>query len=99
MVQPEKPPASTESYELGRLLARARKLRDLTQREVGKRVGRPQSYLGKIETGRRDVTVPEFLQLTRAIGVDPRKVFSRFMKELAKKEEASSTSNTQTNEQ
>lgn len=43
----------------------------LTQQEVADRMGRPQSFVAKVEGCERRLDVVEFLHLCRAIGVDP----------------------------
>lgn len=52
-------------------LKEARKAAGLTQAQVGKRLGRPQSYVNKYESGERRLDVIEFLDVTRAIDLDP----------------------------
>lgn len=56
---------------LVRLLKEAREGRDLTQEALGKRLKRPQSYLGKIETHQRRLDALEFFDLLEAMEVDP----------------------------
>ena len=51
------------------LLRKAREGAGLTQREVARLLGRPQSYVSKVETCERRVDYVELLQLCRAIGV------------------------------
>jgi len=53
-----------------RLLIEARAGAGLTQVEVAERLSRPQSFVSKYENGERRLDVIEFLQVTRAIGVD-----------------------------
>lgn len=43
----------------------------LTQQQVADRMGRPQSFVAKVEGCERRLDVVEFLHLCRAIGVDP----------------------------
>lgn len=45
----------------------------LTQQQVADRVGRPQSFVAKVEGCERRLDVVEFLHLCRALGVDPRR--------------------------
>lgn len=58
---------------LDRLIA-ARKASGLSQAELAFRLGRPQSYIAKIEIGERRVDVVEFLELARVLGVSPASV-------------------------
>ena len=53
-----------------RLIA-ARKDADLTQVDLGKRIGKRQTFVSKFETGERRLDVAEFVEIGRAIGVDP----------------------------
>ena len=50
------------------LLVEARKAHGLTQRDLAARVGKPPSFVAKIEIGERRVDVVEFIALARAIG-------------------------------
>jgi transcriptional regulator with XRE-family HTH domain len=43
----------------------------LAQQVVAERLGRPQSYVAKVEGCERRIDVIELLQLAKAIGVDP----------------------------
>ena len=61
-------------------MAGARKVRNLTQGAVAEKVGRPQSYLGKFEAGKREFTVAEFIEVAGAIGVSPLRIISRLLK-------------------
>gem|GEM_PF-473593 len=69
----------TEKYErfCDRLVS-ARNWAGLTQIQLAERLGRPQSFVSKYERGERRLDVVEFLEVARAIGVDP----SRLLKEL-----------------
>jgi len=65
----------TESYErFCNLLIAARKAKGLTQVDLAARLGRPQSFVSKYERGERRLDVIEFLEVTRAMGVDPLKM-------------------------
>jgi transcriptional regulator with XRE-family HTH domain len=60
-----------QHQRLCELLIEARKKADLTQAEVAERLGKPQSFVAKYEGGERRLDVVEFLEVARAIGVDP----------------------------
>ena len=61
----------TEKYNRFRLLMiEARKSANLTQSELAKRLSRPQSFVSKYERGERRLDVIEFLQVTKALGMD-----------------------------
>jgi transcriptional regulator with XRE-family HTH domain len=69
----------TEKYEQFRLrLLSARNAAGLTQAQLAERLRRPQSFVSKYERGERRLDVVEFLEVARAIGVDP----FRLLKEL-----------------
>lgn len=44
---------------------------ELTQTQVAKALGRPQSYVADIESGQRRLDLVEFLNLARVIEFDP----------------------------
>lgn len=52
-------------------LRRARIAAGVTQVEAAKRLGRPQSFISKCESGERRVDVAEYLALCQAFGIDP----------------------------
>lgn len=54
-----------------RLLTDARHRAGLTQAELAKRLGRPQSFVSKFERGERRLDVVEFLDVAHALSVDP----------------------------
>lgn len=51
------------------LLRKARERAGLSQREVAQVLGRPQSYVSKVETCERRIDVVELLQMCRINGV------------------------------
>jgi len=53
------------------LLAKARESAGLTQAELSTRLGKPQSFVSKYETGERRLDVIEFVQVCTELGVDP----------------------------
>jgi len=67
-------PKSLYSPTYERFLAEMRKVRlaaGITQVEAAKRLGRPQSFVSKCESGERRVDVAEFLAICHAYEVDP----------------------------
>ena len=59
------------------LLRRLREEAGLTQRDLGGRLGRPQSWVYNCESANRRVDVTEFVAWCRGCGADPVKAFRR----------------------
>ena len=59
---------------LRKSLVDARKNSGLNQADIAKRLGRPQSFMSKVESGERRLDVVEFIELSEAIGADPVKL-------------------------
>ncbi len=55
-------------------LIAARKRAEVTQAELAKILGRPQSFVSKYESGERRLDVAEFVGIARALGADPIKL-------------------------
>jgi transcriptional regulator with XRE-family HTH domain len=51
----------------------------LTQRDLGKRLRKPQSWVYNCESANRRVDVTEFIAWARACGVEPGDAFERFL--------------------
>lgn len=69
-----------------RLPGHLRQMREkagLTQRAIGKRLNKPQSYVYNCETANRRVDITEFIAWARACGVEPKKAFSQVLKLLS----------------
>lgn len=68
----------TEEYERFRqMLIEARKERGLTQVDIAERLGKPQSFVSKYERAERRLDVVEFLEVAKAIGIDPKALIER----------------------
>lgn len=63
------------------LLKRLREEAGLTQRQLGTRIGKPQSWVYNCETANRRVDVTEFVQWAKACKIEPEKAFSRLLDE------------------
>ena len=63
-----------------KLLLQLREEADLTQRELGGRLKRPQSWVHNCETGNRRVDVAEFCSWCEACDVDPVAGLKRFLR-------------------
>lgn len=73
---------SQHSRSYRRLPPYLRKLREtagLTQRELGARMKKPQSWIYNCETANRRVDVTEFIAWAKACGVDVANAFQRFI--------------------
>jgi DNA-binding XRE family transcriptional regulator len=65
------------------LMIGARKIAGLTQRELAKRLRRPQSFVAKYEGGERRVDVVEFIEICKAIEADPNKLLKVLIQRAA----------------
>ena len=61
------------------LLRRLREEARLTQRDLGERLKKPQSWVYNCESANRRVDVTEFLAWCRGCGADPVRAFKRVM--------------------
>jgi transcriptional regulator with XRE-family HTH domain len=52
----------------------------MTQRQLSVKMGRPTSFIGKIETAQRRLDIVEFEELATALGVSPVKLYDRYMR-------------------
>ena len=69
--------AHTRKYEAFRaLLVEARLNAGVTQTALARKLGRPQSFVSKFERGERRLDVVEFLDVARALGLDPVRVIT-----------------------
>lgn len=62
---------SPEHQKLISLLVAAREKAGMTQQQLAKHLGRPQSFVAKYEGGERRIDMVEFLAITRALNLDP----------------------------
>jgi transcriptional regulator with XRE-family HTH domain len=68
----------TPEYEHFRLLlVTAREKSGFTQAEVSKKLGRPQSFVSKYESGERRLDVVELVQVCVVLGIDPQVVVAK----------------------
>lgn len=73
----------TDEYKkLTAILWSARRRSGMTQQQVADRLGKPQSYVAKVERAERRIDVVEFIALSQAIGVDPVVMFKSLLDEL-----------------
>ncbi len=71
---------SNEQRAIRDVLIAARVRANLTQRQLASRIKRGQSIIGMIELGKRQVTVVEFIQIARALDVDPVKLLAKVVR-------------------
>jgi ribosome-binding protein aMBF1 (putative translation factor) len=53
------------------LLTESRMAAGLSQVDLASKLGKPQSYVSKVESGERRIDVVEFVEFVRALGADP----------------------------
>lgn len=63
----------------------ARKAAGLTQRDVAKAIGKPPSFIAKIEQGERRLDLVEFIVIARALGVREVDLFKTICADLPKR--------------
>ncbi|WP_433935606.1 helix-turn-helix domain-containing protein [Brevundimonas diminuta] len=56
-----------------------RKAAEITQVELAERLGKPQSFVSKVERGERRLDVIEFCQVSEALGCDPATLLKEFL--------------------
>lgn len=61
-------------------LAAARKQQGISQQALADALGRPQSYVSKVEIGERRLDVFEFVQICEVLRLDPCKIIRRLAK-------------------
>jgi len=79
--QMERITSPADQKKLQVLLRQVRIKAGLTQEEVARRLGRPQSFVSKYETGERRLDILELRQVLAAVGL-PLKEFVRTLEAL-----------------
>lgn len=65
-------------YEsLQKALVEARQSKGLTQTEIATRLGKPQSFVSKYESGERRLDVVEFLEVCQALSIKPNSILNK----------------------
>lgn len=72
---------SPRDLKLRQLLREARQTAGLSQQKLADRLGRPQSFVAKIETSERRLDVAEFLAYAEALDLDPCTLLTEMKKE------------------
>ena len=75
---------SPAARALATIIARVRKRRGLSQRDLAALLRRPHSVIGMIESNQRQVNVPEFLAIAEALDTEPADLFRQFLRELGR---------------
>ena len=64
------------------VLRASRLANGLTQRQLAERIGRDQSWISLIEGSQRRVDVVEFVEISKALGLDPAKLMAVIVQKL-----------------
>jgi len=68
----------SEDYQLIIKALRAGRLaKGMTQAELAKALGKPQSFVAKVENGERRLDVVEFVRFCRLVSLDPASILSK----------------------
>ena len=73
---------SAEQEKLQSLLRQVRLEAGLRQSELAKRLGQPQSFVSKYESGERRLDLVELRQICRAVGISLARLVKRFEENL-----------------
>lgn len=68
---------SIEYQTVIKALREARVAGHITQEELGRALGRPQSFIAKVENGERRLDVVEFVHLCRLVNIDPVSIINK----------------------
>jgi transcriptional regulator with XRE-family HTH domain len=72
-----KPYASDELAAVVSVLAAARERMGISQRELSRRLDLHEMAVMKLELGRRDLSLGEFISMAKALGEDPAELLGR----------------------
>ncbi len=73
---------SPRQIQLRKLLRDLREKGGLTQADVATRLDKPQSFVAKYEGGERRLSVIEFIDVARALDLEPISILRQFLKSL-----------------
>lgn len=79
-----KNPFAAEYEALRDMLIEARRKSGLTQAELAKAIGRPQSFVSKYEAGERRVDVIEFVRIATVLKVDPARLIRTLREQISR---------------
>lgn len=63
-------------------LIEARRAAGVSQRQLGRRLGRSQSHICMIERRQRRVEIIEFCRIAEALGIEPEVLFARIARSI-----------------
>jgi len=61
--------AKALAYYYGELIKETRKKKNLTQQELANKIGKERAYIAKIEQGKTDLQISNFVQIINALGL------------------------------
>ncbi|QBO57449.1 helix-turn-helix domain-containing protein [Chryseobacterium salivictor] len=61
--------AKALSFYYGELIKETRKEKKLTQQELADKIGKERAYIAKIEQGKTDLQISNFIQIINALGL------------------------------
>lgn len=64
------------------VIAATRLKKGISESELGRRLGKPQSWVDKIESGARRIDFIEFIEIAEALGEKPDSLLKQCMKTL-----------------
>ena len=73
---------TNEYSEFVALLIEARKNSGKTQQQVADQLGKPQSYVAKVENNERRMDIVEFITYANALESNPAKLFDGLLKRI-----------------
>lgn len=76
-------PYRAKNLALIELLVAERARLGLLQKDLAAALGKPQSFIAKVEGGERRLDVAEFLDYAAALGIDPIKLLRQVVKKRA----------------
>jgi len=76
-------PHRPANQQLLKLLTEIRAEKRMVQTELAARLGKPASYVAKVELGDRRMDVIEFIEYCQALGISPRTAFVRVLQKIA----------------
>jgi ribosome-binding protein aMBF1 (putative translation factor) len=81
-----RPMSKSENFTINRkiseLLASKRKASGITQAELAVKIKKPQSFVSKYENGQKKLIVAEFVQICKALGLNPSDFLKQYEKSL-----------------